>query len=270
MGKFNFSPDLFLGQQELEAFQLLVKEDFKLFIKSTTQSFGLLNNINPDNFKIEAGSSAGQAYLPIESYAIDKDANFIKCKPQYFTIPESGGNIAYWVKARFTDNPIFASIESGTVTLNSSGLITGAVDSLTGESTEFLSKLRGLPDAPTKIKFFKTGLQNNKEYQVLSVNSDTEAYLMGDFTGLTESDLKYAVVGSFSPLSFTSEANKYPYRYNSCTPFSVLYSTVVAETSENSTPSLDSGYEFFLARIKNNEGVLTIEDKRSSYHYIKA
>jgi hypothetical protein len=273
MGKFNFNPDLFLGQQELEAYQTLLKQDFKLFIERTTLNYGLLMkgvvNSSNKNYLIEASSETDCVKLSTESYAIDSDTNMIVSKPQNDILIPNDNNY-WWLKVKFSNNYLQASIEDGLLSILSNGSVRGTRYSLTGKSTSFLTKLRGLPDYPSVIKFFKTDgttLLNNKEYPVASVVSDTEIVIQGDF--IEESNLQYAVVGSFTPLSQPSSVNKYPYRYNAALPFAQVYGTIVEGTTDSSSaPEKIAGKEFYIAAVRNDgDNVFTIVDKRANETY---
>lgn len=61
--------------------------------------------------------------------------------------------------------------EIGTVKISKQGV-------LSGEGTEFLSVLRGQPNYPTKVRF--NSKINTGDYEVVEVNSDSEAVISGD------------------------------------------------------------------------------------------
>ena len=120
------------------------------------------------------------------------------------------------------------NIETGTVTINTDG-------SLSGIGTEFTKVLRGQPNFPTKVKFGST--LNSGEYEVVSVASDTSAILAGSF--VNENNLKYSVIGTFTPGFQPLADNKMIYEYDS-------YNIRIVDSADK--PSL-SANEFIIAGI---------------------
>jgi hypothetical protein len=85
--------------------------------------------------------------------------------------------------------------------------------------------------------------------------SDTLAVLSGTF--ITEANLQYSVVGSFTPDIVPPDANKYPFQYSGC------LMTMIQETVTNTPPALIADQEFLVARVRRNGSTLTIQDKRA-------
>jgi hypothetical protein len=242
--------ELFLGKIELTRFQEFMKDSgFQKFISKLGTEFGLIDSLT-DSFKnglVEAGTPIlGLPTMKInELFAIDSDGLFIT-KNTTDSIPLVNDNNWYWVKISHAYN----TREIGTVSISDSGI-------LIGNNTEFLKIFRGQPDFPSKIKFHNS-VNNLLEYEVLEVIDDYTATLQGVF--ITESNLEFSLIGTFTEGSVPSTANKYPFQYDYCLGELVLSNTTTP-------PAYTLGKEFFLARIKLNGGNLYIEDKRSDFRF---
>lgn len=242
--------ELFLGKIELTRFQEFMKDSgFQKFISKIGTEFGLIDSLT-DSFKnglVEAGTPIlGLPTMKInELFAIDSDGLFIT-KNTTDSIPLVNDNNWYWVKISHTYN----TREIGTVSISDSGI-------LIGNNTEFLKIFRGQPDFPSKIKFYNS-VNNLLEYEVLEVIDDYTATLQGVF--ITESNLEFSLIGTFTEGSVPSTVNKYPFQYDYCIGELILSNTTTP-------PAYTLGKEFFLARIKLNGGNLYIEDKRSDFRF---
>ncbi|HPI18725.1 MAG TPA: hypothetical protein PKY56_00005, partial [Candidatus Kapabacteria bacterium] len=133
---------------------------------------------------------------------------------------------------------------------------------MTGIGTEFLKTLRGQPDHPTKIKF-TNAVNNILEYEVLDVIDDFNAILNSVTTA--ETNLKYSIVGTFTPGVTIPSTDKYPIQYDECIGINPL--TFVQEVAWDTPPVLTGEVDeaFYLARIKRIGSTITIEDKRINY-----
>jgi len=239
------SSNLFLGLAELKTWSdFLDQQGFRKFIRKNSSKYGLFKNStfdSPfDNGKVEAGTNSGTIKInAIE--AIDKDGNFI--------VNPSVDNIAivdsptqfYWIRITHA----YSNIEKGTVSIDSAG-------NLTGTGTEFLSKLRGQSDFPSKIRFVGS-TNNTQEYDILDVFDNNNAIVQGFFTA--ESNLRYEVVGTFTPGVAVQTSQKFPFNYDSCNLEIIAGGTTA--------PAKTQDYQFYLARVRNNGGVMIIEDKRT-------
>jgi len=243
MAYLKFSENLFLGKQELQTFKEFVDNvGFRKFVLDNSESFGLVKNsyidVDFDNGKIEAGTNVGTIKIPFV-WAVDSMGNIINLESEIDNIAVPNDSTPYWVKIAHA----YSSNENGSVSVDING-------NLTGIGTSFLSKLRGQPNFPSKIKF-TNGVSNTLEYTVLEVIDDNNAVLEGDF--INESNLTYSVVGTFTPDAVPPVGDREIFQYDYFTYF------LIQETSGEPSKSLD---EFWLARVTNNGGTLVIEDRR--------
>ena len=246
MSRLNYQNDLFLGLQELRRMTKFHKDDgyIRLF-KSLINNFGIVK-VDTDtsftNFEVTAGSVANTFKIAVDSYAIDADMNIIFQEAVNDQAVTADSNY-YWIKVAYTED----NIEEGTVSVTSDG-------SLTGVGTTFTDVLRDQNNYPVKMSF-PSSASNTSDYQVVSVLSDTQAILSGTF--VSENNIDYQVVGSFTPGISPSGSDRLPYFYDSCTI------SLVAEVSPNIPPAKVDGSEFYIARVRNiSSGTLDIVDKR--------
>lgn len=247
MSNIKFSSNLFLEEQELNRFAKFLDDDgWRLALLKNSISFGLVNNSIDgqfDNFRVEQGTNAG-TYKHAEGVAIDSEGKFLrKVAIDNIAIPDD--DTWYYVKIAHE----YSNLEVGLVDIDSSGNITGT-------GTFFAEVLRGQPNIPAKVKFSNASL-NTGEYDVLEVVDDENTILSG-VSFQAETDLTYVVVGSFTPDAAPSAGEKDIFNYDSA--------AFTLQTSSTKT----AGIEFFLARVKNNGGVISIEDKRIEIYRDKA
>jgi hypothetical protein len=248
MSRLNIQNDLFLGYQELQRQSKFIKEDGYLRIfKSLINNFGIVNvdiDSSFDNFKVQGGTNTGTVKIDSDSYAIDEDLNII-FQRAIDNVGITDDNSWYWLMVSYEET----SIEVGTVNLAVNG-------SLTGINTKFTEVLRDQSNYPVKINFPGSAI-NTGDYFVVSVLSDTQAVIAGS-TGFTgENGLEYKVVGSYTPGISLSGTDRIPYFYDSCNM------ELIPEVSTDTPPAKTDGVEFYIARVKNNGGSLTIQDKRT-------
>jgi len=246
-GNFHFGEDLFIGKHELNRFQEFMQEKgYKEALLNNSISFGLIHKDIVDgewnNFRVELGTNVGTIKVN-DGVAIDKNGNVLKFlfTDNITSVPST--NAWVWIKAEHQ----VKITEDYLVSISNTG-------SLSGIDSKFLEVLRGESNNAVKISF-PFSSQNTREYSVLEVISDTEAVLMGDF--IAESNIKMAVVGSFTPDVPVSSDKKYPYQYDS----SLL--TYVAEVTPNTPPAVSDDTFFWLARVKRNGNAISITDERS-------
>lgn len=249
MSRLNIQNDLFLGLQEINRLKKFIKDDgyIRLF-KSLINNFGVVRVKEDnffDNFKIINGSSNGTIQISQDSYAVDSNINIIFQKAlNNIAVPSD--SVWYWVKISYEES----NREVGTVSVTSTG-------NLIGTGTKFSEVLRDQNNYPVKINF-PDSVNNTGDYQVVSVLSDTQAILAGDFTD--ENNLDYITIGSFTPGLTPSGEDRLPYFYDSCNI------ELVEETVTDIPPSKTSGTEFYLARVRNTGAALAdIQDKRTEF-----
>ena len=239
MGKLKISENLFLEVAELNRFQKFITEDgYKLALKSMVKKFGIVQNTDNTFFKVTKKSN--DTILINAGIAFDPDFNAIR-KEEDTELRVSNTGVKRWIILSYATT----YIENGTVSVSVDG-------SLSGINTKFLEVLRGQPNFPTKVKF-ESDL-NNREYEVVSVSSDNRAILSGSF--VAESDMKYSVVGTFTPGFNPKEDDKEIYEYDSFN-IKVVDSNGVPVISDN---------EFIIASIEfDDASVMTVNDERSNF-----
>jgi len=258
MSELNINRNIFLEKEELARFQKFLADNITkvLFIKNTV-SFGLVLsdfvNVNPNDFKIQVGTNTGTVKLVNDSVALDKDGILIYQKAfDNLLVPNDG--LWYWMKITQKYEPS----EVGTCSIDVNG-------NLSGTNTIFTDVLRGQStDVPVKIKFQKadgTTLVNNQVYEVVSLTDNLNALLTGgSFTA--ESNLQYIVIGS-TPISETITSAQLTglYKYDSCNL------QFITEEVLDTIPVINyvAEKDFYLARVKNVSGTITLQDKRSEW-----
>jgi len=258
MSKLNINRNIFLEREELLRWQKFMLESpvNKTFL-SNTLNWGIIDTSGGGtvlDFKVEAGTNPGTVKIANLSRALISSGLIIEQSAiDNIAIPNDGNY--YWLKIGHQ----YSNLEEGVCSITSDGQVTGV-------NTIFTDVLRGQSlETPVKIKF-SNSTNNIGIYEVVDVVNDTNLILSGNsFTA--ESGLKYFVIGC-TPIgeTITSEQQLGLYFYDSCNLIQVL------ETTLNTAPAgkvQDS--EFWIARVINNGGVVTIEDKRTEYweYYIK-
>jgi len=255
MAKVKQSENLFEGIAELnKRTEFLEDSGFKRHALIDTASFGLVEQLKfPVIGQIKKQecfyvSKAGTPFDEIvlgKGVAVDSDANLIVNKEkQNFEIANDGN--WYWVKISHQ----LSTTEDGTVSLDATG-------NLTGVGTKFTKVLRGQPNYPSKIRLENSLNGNADDYEVVKVIDDTSCIISGDFN--SENNLKYGVVGTFTPGYPVPAENQMIFRYDS------VKVQLVRENNFNIEPAHIADKEFFVARVKNTGIDLTIQDKRKKW-----
>lgn len=241
MSKLKISENLFLDVAELNRMIKFLSDDgYKLALKSIIKKFGIVPNEDNTYFKVTKVS--GNTIQINSGLAYDSDFEAIQLSDNIqLNVTNTGSK--RWI------------ILSRSVTNNEVGTVTVSVDgTMSGVGTKFTDVLRGQPNFPTKVKFESSF--NNGEYEVVSVKSDTEAILSGAF--VNESNLKYSVIGTFTPGYQVTSENKMIYEYDS-------YSIETIDSNE--APIVDSDH-FILASIEfDSLGVMSVNDERAPYMF---
>lgn len=264
MSYFHFAPEQVIGLPEYRKIQsFLDAEGFRKNIKENSVSFGLIKSNSDTTFTngrvtrdVDSGGNKTIKIAPLS--AVDKDGLFITSSNTINQIPVENDGNWYWLRVRHT----YTNEEQGTVSVSANGDVMGT-------GTEFKKLFRGLPHLPSKIKFLNA-IHNNQEYIIGGVDSDTSAWLSNPgatfgsaITFEPESDLKFAVISSFTPGIPVDEEDKYPYHYDG------MAFDLVEETILNTRPDYTIGKEFYLARIKVSGVDVIVQDKRTEYYETK-
>lgn len=243
MSRLKFSSNLFLEVNELQRFNKFLEEDgWKRAMKAISKNFGIVENASNSYFKVTARSGSNSVIVINAGIAFDSNMDAIVMTDDLELSVGNTGSNRWVILSRAVTNE-----EQGTVSINSDG-------SLSGIGTEFTKVLRGQPNFPVKVKFNSTS--NNGEYEVVSVTSDTSALLSGSF--VNQSNIKYSVVGTFTPGFQPTEDNKMIYEYDS-------YNIEVVDSEDRPAVSED---EFILAMISfDASGSMNVSDERIRYMF---
>lgn len=248
MSKVDFHRNTFLELEELNRFQKFMIESNvnKTFLSNTT-NWGIIDTsggVSPNDFKVEAGTGSGTVKIANLSRALQKDGLLIEQAPvDNIVVPNDSA--WYWLKIGHT----YTHLEEGTCSVTINGTVTGNL-------TKFTEVLRGV-SSKTPVKVMFTSSNNTGIYDVVNVIDDLNIIIQGD-SFVAESGVTYRVLGS-TPLgeTVTSEQQTGLYSYDSC------LITRVAETVTDTPPAgLVTDEEFWIARVKNTAGTVTIQDKR--------
>ena len=243
MSRLKFSSNLFLEVNELQRFNKFLEEDgWKRAMKAISKNFGIVENASNSYFKVTARSGSNSVIVINAGIAFDSNMDAIVMTDDLELSVGNTGSNRWVILSRAVTNE-----EQGTVSINSDG-------SLSGIGTDFTKVLRGQPNFPVKVKFNSTS--NNGEYEVVSVTSDTSALLSGSF--VNQSNIKYSVVGTFTPGFQPTEDNKMIYEYDS-------YNIEVVDSEDRPAVSED---EFILAMISfDASGSMNVSDERIRYMF---
>ena len=241
-----FSENLFLATAELNRFkQSLGENGWKMFAKNLVKQFGIAQTNEAKFLPIQ--KSGVDEFITIKpGIAFDSDMNIIVLKDEVdINVPSAQltGDLKYWVILRHKTT----HFEEGTVSVTDKG-------ALTGNGTDFLSVLRGQPDFPTKIRL--DSQVNTGYYEVISVSSATSAIISGSFTA--EQNLKYSVVGTFTPGFNPSEELAQIYEYDSCE-----LEVVIAEDA--SSLAMVDGKDFLICSVGYVNNLMQLQDYRIYY-----
>lgn len=243
MSRLKFSSNLFLEVNELQRFNKFLEEDgWKRAMKAISKNFGIVENASNSYFKVTPRAGSNSVIVINAGIAFDSNMDAIVMTDDLELSVGNTGSNRWVILSRAVTNE-----EQGTVSINSDG-------SLSGIGTEFTKVLRGQPNFPVKVKFNSTS--NNGEYEVVSVTSDTSALLSGSF--VNQSNIKYSVVGTFTPGFQPTEDDKMIYEYDS-------YNIEVVDSEDRPAVSED---EFILAMISfDASGSMNVSDERIRYMF---
>lgn len=234
MSKLKISSNLFLEVNELNKLvEFIDNSNYKVILKTIIKKYGIIPN-DDSYFKVTRNTE--NEVIVNSGIAVDSNINFIHLR-ENVKIPLKNTTNKQWI----TISHATTNDEIGVVNISNKG-------NLIGINTKFLSVLRGQPNFPTKVKF--TSENNNEEYEVVRVISDTEAIISGSF--IEENNLKYQVVGTFTPGFQVDENDKCIYEYDSC-----LINIIESEEK----PLVDENNTFIIASVDFSSEIMNIEDK---------
>lgn len=267
MGRLNLKDDLFIGTQELKAFQDNMLQ-FKTILGYLTNTYGFIDLKDKSKFSENENScwkvnptTGGAFSISTPSYAFAYPNNLIAWTnpSRIVQVPSSFENRTFWVKIKFSED----NFEQGTLSVGSQGNIVGT-------NTKFLDRLRGEPNFSSVIELFSYDDNSNSwisqgQWNVESVDTNTSCVInTTNFTPNTTISYLYKVVGTFPLGTVITTDKKFPFIYDSCEI------ELVEETTENQAPNesvmMISTTEFYIARVFYSQGVLTILEDTKYYY----
>ena len=245
MSKLKISENLFLEVAELNRFRsFMVDDGWKKVIHSMIKSYGIVENADNSYYKPSKPDGINDRVVVNPGLAFDNNLDAIVSTDADTLIIQNDGNKYWIVLSRGVRNT-----EEGTVSITANG-------TLTGYGTKFTEVLRGQPNFPTKIRLNSEIPQNQGDYEVVQVNNDSSAIIAGSF--YAENNLKYSVVGTFTPGYQPLEENKLIYEFDDHTL------TLVASVG---TPTLLDGQYLIGSAYYDEYGVLNVSDERAPYMF---
>lgn len=241
MGKIKISPNLFLEVNELKKLVDFIDNDgYKLIFKQLIKDFGISQNSDNTMFKVSHKAGTDNVVTINSGIAIDSNINIINL-PQPIDVEIPYSDKKQWIAISYSTT----NDEVGVVDISPQG-------NLSGVGTKFLSVLRGQPNFPTKVKF--SSINNTEEYEVVDVTSDTEATLSGAF--VDEKQLKYQVIGTFTPGYQPDDDDKFIYEYDS---------VMIHVIDSDDKPSVDSD-TFIIACVDFENGINVIDERTNLFN----
>lgn len=261
MSQINVNRNTFLEKEEVMNMQSFLQNSLlgKILIAGS-YTFGIVTN-NPkkfdpdfvtnddfiDNkvFEVEVGTQGGTIKI-LPGMAVNALGQVINLTSIYdnLTVPSDG--VYYWLKVGYSTK----NYENGLVSINQKGVVTGTVD--------FSGKVRGQSGkTPVAIRFMKDdGSQplNNGVYEIVNVIDNKNLVLTSESDFVAESNLQVIILGTI-PLGkvFTDKQLEGLYTYDYYT-----FSLVQEVTLEQ--PPTKFSNEFYLARVRNNGGTVSVDN----------
>lgn len=271
MAQINVNRNTFLEKEELMNMQSFLQNSLlgKILVAGT-YTFGIVTN-NPtkfntdfvvndefiDNkaFEVEAGTQGGTVKI-LPGMAVNSLGQVINLTNIFDNFAIPADSVYYWLKVGYSTK----NYENGYVSINQKGVVTGTVD--------FSGKVRGQAGkTPVAIKFLKDdGSQplNNGVYEIVNVIDNKNLVLTSESDFVVESNLQVVILGTI-PLGkvFTDAQLEGLYTYDWFT-FSLAQEVTLEQ------PPTKSANEFYLARVRNNGGTVSVDNTVKSEYWTLA
>lgn len=261
MAQINVNRNTFLEKEEVMNMQSFLQNSlFGKILIAGSYTFGIVTN-NPkkfdpdfvtnddfiDNkvFEVEVGTQGGTIKI-LPGMAVNALGQVINLTSIYDNLTVPSDSVYYWLKVGYSTK----NYENGLVSINQKGVVTGTVD--------FSGKVRGQSGkTPVAIRFMKDdGSQplNNGVYEIVNVIDNKNLVLTSESDFVAESNLQVIILGTI-PLGkvFTDKQLEGLYTYDYYT-----FSLVQEVTLEQ--PPIKSSNEFYLARVRNNGGTVSVDN----------
>lgn len=261
MAQINVNRNTFLEKEEVMNMQSFLQNSLlgKILIAGS-YTFGMVTNnpkkFNPDFvtnddfidnkvFEVEVGTQGGTIKI-LPGMAVNALGQVINLTSIYDNLAVPSDSVYYWLKVGYSTK----NYEDGLVSVNQKGVVTGTVD--------FSGKVRGQSGkTPVAIRFIKDdGSQplNNGVYEIVNIIDNKNLVLTSESDFVAESNLQVIILGTI-PLGkvFTDKQLEGLYTYDYYT-----FSFVQEVTLEQ--PPTKSSNEFYLARVRNNGGTVSVDN----------
>lgn len=261
MNQLNIYRNIFLEKEELMNLQGFLQNSlFKQLLLQATYTYGIVTNdpskfntgfqkpveFEPnDPFKVEQGTTNG-TYKVLPGLAFNNLGQIIFIDDIQDNLVCPQDDQFYWVKISYATR----NYEFGTVSINQKGNVNGNVS--------FSGKVRGQAGStPVSIRFEREDGSkplNDGVYQIVSVVDDQNLILTSNAEFTPESNLRVIILGTI-PITavFSKEQKAGLYTYD-------FYNISLEKEIENSTPPAKEDTEFYISRIRNSGGSITIDN----------
>nr|DAJ68471.1 MAG TPA: hypothetical protein [Caudoviricetes sp.] len=261
MAQINVNRNTFLEKEEVMNMQSFLQNSLlgKILIAGS-YTFGIVTNnpkkfdsdfVTDDNFidnkvfEVEVGTQGGTIKI-LPGMAVNALGQVINLTSIYDNLAVPSDSVYYWLKVGYSTK----NYEDGLVSVNQKGVVTGTVN--------FSGKVRGQSGkTPVAIRFIKDdGSQplNNGVYEIVNIIDNKNLVLTSESDFVAESNLQVIILGTI-PLGkvFTDKQLEGLYTYDYYT-----FSFVQEVTLEQ--PPTKSSNEFYLARVRNNGGTVSVDN----------
>lgn len=252
MSTINIHRGTFLEKEELVRMVSFLNENpLATAMAAASLSFGLVTPgaVAAAPFTVSVSSTLGTVDMT-GGYVITPNLKSYKVDSQEaLSVPSDG--LWYWLKVGAET----VNYEKGYVQVDASGNVSGTVN--------FAGIVRGQSSGvPTCIRFTKDDGEiplNDQVYQVVNIINANNIVLSSGYPFQAENQLRVLVLGSI-PMGnrFTEEQLEGLYSFDS------YKLSFVAETAPETAPSKALN-EYWIARVRNQNGIITVEDKRTEF-----
>lgn len=268
MTQINVNRNTFLEKEEVMNLQsFLQNHPLGQILVATSYTYGIVTNnpkvFNPDfvtkdgfvdlkPFEVQQGTTGGTVQI-LPGMTVNALGQVVNLTNIYdnFSIPAD--STYYWLKVGYATK----NYENGLVSVNQKGVVTGTVD--------FSGKVRGQSGkTPVAIRFIKEDGSlplNNGIYEIVNVIDNQNLVLTSASDFVVETNLQVIILGTI-PLGkvFTDEQLKGLYTYS-------YYNFSLVQEATLEQPPVKSENEFYIARVRNNGGVVSIDNTVKSEYW---
>ncbi len=203
-------------------------------------------------FEVQQGTQGGTVRI-LPGMAVNSLGQVINIVNIYDNFAIPADSVYYWLKIGYSTK----NYENGYVSINQKGVVTGTVD--------FSGKVRGQAGkTPVAIKFLKDdGSQplNNGVYEIVNIIDNKNIVLTSESDFVAETNLQVVILGTV-PLGkvFTDAQMEGLYTYD-------WFTLGLVQEVTLEQPPTKSVNEFYIARVRNNGGTVTIDNTAKTEYW---